>query len=328
MSGPDLASGAGPVETITGIVDGAINGGPTAAGAQTLTLGLQALGFMDNPLQTLTTSAIGWILEHLGPLNLALDVTTGDPVAVDDAAKRFVNAAAQLDTLANDHAGSLSCDLPTYFSVAPGAHDVSKSARAFHGVMTTRFEELRTASTACSGIATLITFSGQVVATTRGVIRDMLAEFAWKRLQRASVMLAVPPPALGAASGWFLFDTIVDMTRSLGKIGRLLSALVGKLQHIAGKLKDLSALLAKVLKSPLRQSMLSNSITEYGKAADKILQQDRPNSAADAEMPELPPTPDEKANQQSPTFPPRQPQKPVHGPPSNARWTTSGTLDD
>jgi hypothetical protein len=329
MSGPELASGAGPVETITGIVDGAINGGPAAAGGQALTLGLQALGFMDNPLQALTTSAIGWVVEHLAPLNFALDATTGDPAAVDAAAKGFVGAATQLDVLATEHAGSLSCDLQTYFSAATGTDDVSTSARAFHGVMTTRFEDLRTASAACSGIASLIIVSGEVVATTRGVIRDMLAEFAWKRLQKAAVMLAVPPPALGAASGWFLYDTIVDMGRSLGKIGRVLSEMVGRLQHIAGRLKELSGVLATVLKSPLRQSVLNNSVTEFGKTVDKVVQQDRPGSAANAEMPELPPTPEEKAEEQPPAFPSQQPppSRPVYGPPSNARWTTSGTLD-
>ena len=328
MSGAELASGAGPAESITGIVDSAIDGGPAAAGAQTIALGLQALGFMDNPLQTLVTSSIGWLLEHLGPLNFALDATTGDPAAVDDAAQRFVAAATQLDSLAKEHAGSLSCDLQTYFSAATGTDDVSQSARAFHGAMTTRFEDLRTASAACTGMATLITFSGEVVATTRGVIRDMLAEFVWKRLERAGVMLAASAPTLGAASGWFLYDAIVDMSRQLVKINRVLGALVGRLQHIAGKLKELSAVLAKVLRSPLRQSVLSNAVAEFGKTTDRIAQQDRPDSAADAEMPELPPTPEEKAKAQPPAFPSQPPRKPVYGPPSNARWTTSGTLDE
>lgn len=308
--GPDLASGAGPVETITGIVDSAAGGDPIAVGGQMLGLGLQALGFMDNPVQTLATSAIGWLLEHLGPLDFALDATTGDPDAVDDASQRFVAAATQLDALAKEHAGSLSCDLPTYFGAASGTDDVSRSARAFHGAMTTRFEDLRTASAACSGIAALITFSGEIVATTRGVIRDMLAEFAWKRLERAGVMLAASPLTFGSAAAWFLADSMLAQASTMGEIYRTLLAQLARLKEIAGKLKELSAVLAKVLKSPLRQSVLSNSVSEFGKTADKLVQQDRPDSAAGARMPELPPQ-----------------AKPVYGPPSNARWTTSGTLD-
>jgi hypothetical protein len=78
----------------------------------------------------------------------------------------------------------------------------------------------------------------------------------------------------------------------------------------------------------LRQSVISNALAETGKAMDKIVYQDRPDSAASAELPDLPPTPEEQAKQQPPTFSPPQPTRPVHGPPSNARWSTSGTLDD
>ncbi|MGB3437567.1 MAG: hypothetical protein WBA97_02345 [Actinophytocola sp.] len=311
MGGVELTSGGGPAETITGIVDAAVNGGPMAVGAQTLTLGLQVLGFIDNPLQTLATSVFGWVLEHLGPLNLALDATTGDPAAVEDAAKGFVAAATQLDALARSHAGSLSCDLQTYFGTATGTDDVSRSARAFHGAMTTRFEDLRTASVACSGIATLITASGLFVATTRGVIRDLLAEFAWKRLEKIAVASAAGPLTFGGAAAWLLADSLVAQATALGEIYRRLLLLVAQLKHVAGKLNELSAILTRVLKSPLRQAVINNAMAETGKTMDKFVQQDRPGSAASAAMPPLPPQ-----------------EKPVYGPPSNARWTTSGTLDE
>ena len=326
--GANMASGAGPVESITGILDSMAGGAPIAAGGQMAGLGLQALGFMDNPLQTLATSVIGWLLEHLGPLNWVLDVTTGDPAAVDDAAQRFVAAANQLDALARGHAGSLSRDLPTYFSAATGTDDVSKSARAFHGAMTARFEDLRTASATCSGIASLITLSGEVVALTRGVIRDMLAEFAWKRLERAGAMMAAAPLTFGGAAAWFLADSMLAQASAMGEMYRTLLAMLARLKEIAAKIKQVSAVLAKVLKSPLRQSVISNALAETGKAMDKIVYQDRPDSAASAEMPDLPPTPEEKAKQQPPAFPQDPPAKKVYGPSSHARWTTSGTLDE
>ena len=328
MSGPALASGAGPVESITGAVDSAINGDPVAASGQGLAFGLQALGFVDNPLGTLATSTIGWLLEHLGPLNFALDATTGDPAAVDDAARRFTEAAGTLDRLASEHAGSLSRDLPTYFSAATGTGQLSSSARAFHGAMSTRFDDLKTASAACSGIASLITFSGELVAITRGIIRDLLAEFAWKRLERAAMMTAAAPFTFGSAAAWFLADSMLAQGTTLGAIYNKLALLNGSLQRVAGTIRQLNAILTKVLGSPLRQSVLSNSIAESAKAAGKIIQQDRPGSAASAEMPGLPPTPDEKAKQQQPAFPRNPPAKPVYGPPPNARWTTSGTLDE
>lgn len=326
--GANMASGAGPVETVTGILDSMAGGAPIAAGGQMAGLGLQALGFMDNPLQTLATSVIGWLLEHLGPLNWVLDVTTGDPAAVDDAAQRFVAAANQLDALAMGHAGSLSRDLTTYFDSATGNDAVSTSARAFHGAMTTRFEDLRAASAVCSGIASLITVSGEVVALTRGVIRDMLAEFAWRRLERAGAMMAASPLTFGGAAAWFLADSMVAQASTMGQIYRNLLDMLARLKTIAEKMKAVSGVLAKVLASPVRQSVISNALAETGKAADKIVYQDRPDSAASAEMPDLPPTPEEKAKQQQPSFPPPQPTKPVQGPPSSARWTTSGTLDE
>lgn len=326
--GANMASGAGPVESITGMLDSMAGGAPIAAGGQMAGLGLQALGFMDNPLQTLATSAIGWLLEHLGPLNWFLDITMGDPAAVDDAAKQFVAAATQLDALAREHAGSLSCDLPTYFGAAAGTGDVSKSARAFHGAMSTRFEDLRTASAACSGIASLITISGEVVALTRGIFRDMLAEFAWQRLEKAAAMMAAAPLTFGGAAGWFLADSMVAQASTMGQMYRSLLDMLARLKTIAEKMKAMSAVLAKVLKSPLRQSVISNALAETGKAMNNIVYQDRPDSAASAEMPDLPPTPEEKARQQQKPAFPQDPPKPVYGPTSNATWTTSGTLDE
>jgi hypothetical protein len=322
-------SGAGPVESITGLVDATIKGDGMTIGGQAVSLGLQALGFMDNPMQSVATSAIGWLIEHLAPLNFALDVTTGDPAAVEQAADQFTSAAVKLDAQAVGHANSLKSDLSTYFD--PGEHAVSQSATAFHGVMSQRLTELRTASAACSGTASFVTFSGALVATTRGVIRDMLAEWVWQTLKKGAAMSAAAPLTWGAAAAYFAADRAMSSVKLLRRFVDLLGDLAKVLKRVAGKLKDVSAILNRVLKSPLRSAVVSNTVTEYGKMSDAVIGQNRPDSAA--EMPPLPAPPSEQPKE-TPTDvlegpPPPKDDRPVQGPGiTPARWTASGTLDE
>jgi hypothetical protein len=325
-------SGAGPVESITGLVDAAIKGDGMTIGGQAVSLGLQALGFMDNPMQSLATSAIGWIIEHLAPLNVALDVTTGDPAAVERASDEFAMAAKGLDDLAVEHANSLKSNLSTYFTTAGDPkHPMSRSAKEFHGVMSQRLTELQTASAACSGTASFVTFSGALVATTRGVIRDMLAEWVWQTLKKGAAMSAAAPLTWGAAAAYFAADRAMSSVKLLRRFVDLLGDLAKVLKRVAGKLKDVSSILNRVLTSPLRSAVVSNTVTEYGKMSDTVIEQDRPDSAA--EMPPLPAPPNEPPRE-TPTDvlegpPPPKDDLPVQGPGiTPARWTASGTLDE
>jgi hypothetical protein len=290
---------------------------------------LQALGFMGDPMQSLATSAIGWLIEHLAPLNVALDVTTGDPAAVEQASQQFTAAATRLDGLAVEHANTLKTDLSTYFALAGDAtHPMSQSATAFHGVMSQRLTELQTASAACSGTASFVTFSGALVATTRGVIRDMLAEWVWQTFKRAAAMSAAAPLTFGGSAALLVADRALSSSKLLRRFVDLLTDLAQVLKRVAGKLTEVSSILNRVLKSPLRSAVISNSITEYGKMADNVVNQDRPNSAV--ELPPLPSTPaEEKPIDVLDGPPPPKDDRPVQGPGiAPARWSSSGTLDD
>lgn len=315
-------TGAGPVETITGIVNSGIEGDPVAIAGQTGALGLQALGFLANPVDTLASSAIGWLIEHFAVTNALLDVTTGDPAAVTDAADRFTAAAKQIDDLAVSHINALNSSLPTYFAAAAGtstapntavsAEQLSGSATAFHGAMTQRVSELRTASAACSGTASFITAAGILVGTVRGLIRDLLAELVWDSLKKAVATMAFAPLTGGLSAAGFLTERMMALARLLKNSADELSTLTRQLTDVSAKLTKIMDVLSGYLKSPLRQALATNLLAESGKGFNTLLDQDVPNRANETQVNPLP----------APAHQPQVNPGPVHPP-----WQTSGTLD-
>lgn len=312
-------AGAGLADSAAQIVSSIQNGDWLSSGANLGAASLDLLGFIDNPVKALATSVIGWIWEHFGIFDSFLDWTTGDPGAVQNATETYFRAAQDLDGLAASQIRSFGVGVPTYRA------GQSQSAVAFEKRVGPRGDELRTLSLQCLGLGHTMNFAGMLVSTCRGMMRDILTEMTFWLLKKALIAVASAPYTCGASVSAFLTDAMIYSARVTKNIADLFTTLARDLGGLFGKLRQLAGILDNPAARTVAVAALKNYVPSMAKAGDNS----ESLSAADAAQHEVD-AHNEKAARQSapkPAFPQGPPSKPVYGPPSSARWTTSGTLD-
>ncbi len=294
-------TGGGPAESMAQLVNSIENDAAFSVAANGAVLGLDALGAMADPLETIAGSAIGWLLEHVGFLNDFLDYTAGDPVAVDEAVAELYKAAKELDTLAAEHITSLSKDVPTY------GEGGSASFNAFLDRGMPRAEQIRTQSLACRGLGSAMAVDGGIVATVRGVIREILVEFVYWLLKTGAAALAAAPYTFGGSLAALAGDSAIQAARTARTIAGKLEDVASRLTAMSGKLGSLATTVEHANKAV--KTTASNVLLGGARAADTL--ESRP------ELGEA----DRAAARREEAQPPPEPTRP--GP-----WHTRGTLDE
>lgn len=334
--------------TGAGILDGiaqtvkSIQSGDVASGvANGVSAGIDLLGFVENPVKALGATAIGWIIEHLTVLDAFLDLTVGDPGAVQNAAETFYQAAQGLDGIAAEQIRSFGIDVHTYRSGR------SPSAVAFEQQVGPRGDQLKALSLQCLGLGHAMNEAGMLVATCRGIMRDALTEFAYWVFKKGVIALAAAPYTGGGSLAALLTDTCVYSGQVAKKLADKLGALAKDLKKIDGRLAEVLdgrvvqlldnlEKLAKPLGDTVRHAAAVSLGRNYATAAAKSVDDLVSLSAADAAEQEV--TRHEAAERAKhshlPLWPPPEPRTPVPPPPKKqgpglgARWTASGTLDE
>jgi hypothetical protein len=207
----------------------------------TATMAIDGLGFLANPVDALATSIIGFLLEHLQPMRWALDMTFGDPEAVQNTIKQWNDSALVLDEQAKGYAKAPETRAPTYL------HGNSPSAAALAAFVPFRAEQISGAAAACAQVAQETAQAAALVAATRGLIRDAIAAFVWDLLQKAVTRLAFAPLTFGGAAGAFVAETIYRTANELKFHGKALAELLEKLQVVVANLRKVTDKLDRYL---------------------------------------------------------------------------------
>lgn len=316
-------AGAGVADGAAQIIKSIQDGDWASASVNALTASIDVLGFIDNPVKAIGTSVIGWLLEHISFLDWYLDHTVGDPQAVQSAAESFYRAAQELDKVAAEQIRSFSTGVNTY------RQGGSKSAQEFESRVGPRGDELRTLSLQCLGLGHAMNDAGMIVATCRGLMRDLLTEFTWWVIKKATIALAAAPYTAGGSLAALLTDTVTFAARTATKLADKLTEMTHALGGLFKMLRQLAGLLDPSAKVNTLVAMTKNFAPSAAKAWD-----DRVSlSAADDAEEQVAAQEAERAASQRKTEQTGQPQfapnpPPTrHGPGLGARWTTSGTLD-
>ncbi|MDQ3789321.1 MAG: hypothetical protein M3422_19005 [Actinomycetota bacterium] len=232
-------TGSGVGESASGTVDAIANfDDPSDVGDVLLNAGtfaIDGLGFLANPVDALTTSVIGWVVEHLAPLRWPLDITLGDPEVVQNNIKQWNDAALSLDGVANDYANAPANKAPTYL------HGNSQSAAALAAFIPFRQEQISGAGLACAEVAQATAQAAALVAATRGLIRDTIVALVWDLIKKAAAKLAFAPLTFGTTAAAIAWDALVTVATGLKKAGNFLASLLDKLKVLVANLSKITA---------------------------------------------------------------------------------------
>jgi hypothetical protein len=308
-------AGAGPVDSAMQIVKSITDGDPLAVFGNVAAAGLDTLGVIQSPINAVGTSAMGWLIEHLWFLDGFLDNTAGDPVAIDSATTTLHNAAVALDQIAADQ-------FTAFESVKVYRYGVSQSKQPFEERVGPRAEQLKLQSVECLGLSEALSSAGTIVATVRGIIRDLLAEFAWWVLQQVAIATAAAPFTGGSSVATAAGQVVLSGASLANKLTAMLTKSVAEL----GKLSTIVKLLA--------EATAANAIPAFAKYADDTGDLYTPSAYTRAEQavgPSEPLGPYQPTQvPPGPVPPPQEPCDPVQPQPArrSSSWQTSGTLDE
>ncbi|MEU4448885.1 hypothetical protein AB0K14_31345 [Actinosynnema sp. NPDC050801] len=240
-------SGIGVAESAADVKSGIESGSWVDIGLGVAGVGLEALSFVVDPLGSLFSAGVSWLIEHVKPLSDALDWLAGNADLVASHAQTWKNVAKAVGEVRDDYTRDVAADTAGWQGAAGDAYRAAAARTA---------DVLGGGSTAADGFGSAVEMAGVVVAVVREVVRDLIADLVGRLISWAlevafTLGLATPVVAAQAAAA------VARWGAKIGDILKKLIRTIGKLIPLLRKLGDVFDKVRKVLddlKSPARQA--------------------------------------------------------------------------
>lgn len=209
-----------------------------------LTLGgigttLDALSVVTDPLGTLTSWGVAWLLDHVEPLRQALDRLAGDASQIAANAQTWRNVSSQLQSTAQDYRQAVDRQVAGWSGPAGDAYRAH--AGEHHGGMDALGKAAET-------MATIVESSGMVVAFVRTLVRDAIAEFVSVLAVRLWEWLAEEAGTLGLGTPLVIAQVSALVAKWVNKITHFFRALLNSIRRLKGILHQLWDLIENIMR--------------------------------------------------------------------------------
>ncbi|MFI9813555.1 WXG100 family type VII secretion target [Saccharothrix variisporea] len=238
-------SGIGIAESAADVKSGIESGSWVDIGLGVAGVGLEALSFVVDPLGSLLSAGVSWLIEHVKPLSDALDWLAGNADVVASHAATWKNVAKAVAEVRDDYARDVANDTAGW---------VGQAGDAYRAVAKNNAEVLSGASTAAEGFGSAVEMAGVVVAVVREVVRDLIADLVGRLISWALEVAFT----LGLGTPVVVAQASAAVARWGAKIGDILKKLVRTISKLVPLLRKLGDVFAKVrkvlddLKTPAR----------------------------------------------------------------------------
>ncbi|WAL68433.1 hypothetical protein ORV05_11890 [Amycolatopsis cynarae] len=253
-------AGSGLFNDVSSTITDFAHGDWGNAAMDVVTDGLDLLGAAMDPLGTLASAGVGFLIEHISFLKEGLDLLAGNPEEVTAKAVTWQNVAKQLTETADAYEKSAS--------KAGESYKGGDGAAAYQATAKGYADSLRGAAGHAQSASTAMQVGAAIVGTERGLIRDMISEFVGALIVKGLAALATSWCSFGGTVAAFIADTVVEGGILAEKISTRIAKVVQKLETLAkGAGRSKAAIEAA-----------ANALKKIGRTADKIV--DRSLNAA------------------------------------------------
>jgi ADP-ribosyltransferase exoenzyme len=224
VTGIGIAESA--VDLHNGIADGSwIEGGLGLVGT-----GLETLGLVIDPVGTLVSYGVAWLMEHVKPLSDALDWLAGDPDTIASYAQTWRNVCQAV--------GQARTDLDTAVQADTAAW-TGDAADAYRAHATQQSEQLTAASTAADTIGTVVEVVGVLVGAVREIVRDLVADCVATLIARIPQWLAEIAGTFGIATPHVVASAVALISKWVNRISDIIRKLVRSIDKLRPLLRKL-----------------------------------------------------------------------------------------
>jgi hypothetical protein len=199
---------------------------------QIATLGLDGVAIGADPIGAFAGWAAGWLMEHVKPLKLMLDLVTGNPKAVAAAAKTWKTIGDEMIRLGKAYAEAVR-NGTGHWNGAAGHGYREHAAKNI-------VSALLSSGTLAHTLSIVVGMTGEVVDMVRAAVRDLIGEAAAKGADAlAKRVFGYMPPS-----------EIADLARMIeeGKmLIKLLARLIGETAAVFPRLVDAYKAVTKII---------------------------------------------------------------------------------
>ena len=225
-------TGLAVAEDAQGLHEGVTSGSWVDTGLSGAATAADAVAMATNPIAALVAHGMSWLIEHVQPLQDALDWVAGDPDQITAYSATWKNVSQAVSEAAQDFQNAVDKDT---------AHWTGPAADAYRGHAHDKVAALRAASTAASTISNTVEMIGQAVAAVRQIVRDIVTQAVGEIIQLGIEEIA----SLGLATPIVIAQAATQVARWTAKI----SSTISKLTHCLTRLRPLMTRLEDVWSS-------------------------------------------------------------------------------
>src|SRR5215470_577086 len=234
-------TGIGIAESANDLANGISNGDWVEAGLGAVGTGLEVLSMVIDPVGTLASYGVGWLIEHVKPLKEALDWLAGDPPVIRSFSETWGNVAHEIDAIAQDFNSETASGTSGW---------TGEAADAYRGHSAEVADALAGAGSLADGISTGVMIMGEIVAAVREIVRDLVAELVgklitWALEEVASLGFATPVVVAQATAAISkvttkIADFVRKLVKTIGNVTPRIRKVMDKLDEIIQKLTRLA----------------------------------------------------------------------------------------
>ncbi|MET0236094.1 MAG: hypothetical protein ABW224_15725 [Kibdelosporangium sp.] len=248
--GPDLVArpkddttavtGIGIAESSVDLANGISNGDWVEGGLGALGVGLEVLSMVIDPIGTIASYGVSWLIEHVKPLKEALDWLAGDPPVIRSFSETWANVAAEVAKVAADHGNEAK---------AGTAGWTGQSADAYRRKAAETADAVSGAGTLADGISAGVMIMGEVVAAVRELVRDLVAEIVGKLIAwalEAVATLGFGTPVIVAQATAAISKVVTRIADLVRKLVKTIGNVAPRIRKVIDKLDEIIAKLGKL----------------------------------------------------------------------------------
>jgi hypothetical protein len=223
-------SGIGVAESAVDVYNGISSGSWVEGGLGLAGTGLEALGLIVDPVGTLVSYGVAWLMEHVKPLSDALDWLAGDPDTIASYAQTWRNVSQAVGQARTDFDTAVGTD------TAAWAGDAGDTYRA-HAAQ--QSEQFGAAATAADTVGTVVEVVGVLVGVVREVVRDLIADCVATLIARIPQWLAEIAGTLGIATPHVIASAVALISKWVARISDVIRRLVRSIEKLRPLLRRL-----------------------------------------------------------------------------------------
>ncbi|KAA2265095.1 type IV secretion protein Rhs [Solihabitans fulvus] len=232
-------TGINLIDDAAGVYDGVESGSWVEGGLAALGTGLDLLTMAMNPVGTLISYGLNWLIEHVKPLQDALNQLAGDADQIAAYSQTWGNVGKAVDQAGKDLTAAVANDTAGWTGPA---------ADAYRSHIKDKVDALSTAATCANTIGTVVNIVGVITGAVRGIVRDMVTQAVGDFIQDALeevFSLGLGTPVVVAQ----VIEQVAAWTEKIGAVIKKLINSVKALRPMMSKLEEIWGGIQKAMKA-------------------------------------------------------------------------------